>query len=213
MTELRGRVSAGGEPVAGAEVLVLDGDALAAHTEAGDDGRFALAPAPDAGLRLLARCRRPAAGLAAADVPGEAGEVELRLEDVAPAWPVAYTVADGLPEGFPPPVLRLVPLALGALPEAEVRWAMRPVGERAGSAYLSMPLDPGELLLQQGRWWFSAELVIASEPRAAGAGDPPPLRAVEAHLADGTALEAMRGGWVLPVDGPATVALRLGPAD
>ena len=212
MTELRGRVSAGGEPVAGADVLVLDGDTLVLHAQAGDDGRFALDPAPDAGLRLLARCRRPAAGLAAGEVPAEGEEVELRLEDVAPAWPVTYTVAEGLPEAFPPPVLRLVPLALGTLPEPEVRWAMRPVGERAGSTYLSTPIGPDALRLQQGRWWFTAELVIASEPRAAGAVDPPPLRAVEAHLADGTALEAMRGGWVLPVDGPATVALRLGPA-
>jgi hypothetical protein len=212
MTELRGRVSASGEPAAGAEVLALDGDALVAHTQAGDDGRFALEPAPAAGLRLLARCRQPAAGLAAADVPTQAEEIELRLEDVAPVWPVTYTVTGGLPENFPPPVLRLVPLALGTLPEAEVRWSMRPVGERAGSAYLSTPIGPEGLRLQQGRWWFSAELVIASEPRAAGAVDPPPLRAIAAELADGSQLEAMRGGWVLPVEGPTSVAIRLGPA-
>lgn len=214
MTELRGRVSAHGEPAAGADVLVLDGDSLAGHTQAGADGRFALAPAPAGGLRLLARCRRPAAGLAVGVVPGDADEVELRLEDVAPAWPVTYTVAEGLPEDFPPPVLRLVPLALGALPEDDVRWSMRPVGERAGSAYLSTPMgaDDLPLRLQQGRWWFSAELVIASEPRAPGAVDPPPLRAIAAELADGSQLEAMRGGWVLPVEGPTSVAIRLGPA-
>jgi hypothetical protein len=214
MTELRGRVSAHGEPAAGADVLVLDGDSLAGHTQADSDGRFTLAPAPAPGLRLLARCRRPAAGLAVAAVPAGAEEVELRLEDVAPAWPVTYTVADGLPGDFPPPVLRLVPLALGTLPEDDVRWSLRRVGERAGSAYLSTPMGPDELplRLQQGRWWFSAELVIASEPRAPGAVDPPPLRAIAAELADGTPLEAMRGGWVLNVEGPATVALRLGPA-
>jgi len=211
MTELRGRVTAADAPIPAAEVLAVAGDALAGHAETDADGRFALTVTPAPGLRLLARCRRHAAGLALAPA-AEEDEVALRLEDVAPPWPVRFTVGGGLPDGFPGPVLRLVPLALGALTATDVKWAMRPVGERSDSAYLSeaMTADGLALLLQAGRWWFAARLVLASDARAAGAVDPPPLHAVAAQLADGTPLDAMRGGWVLPVGGPTAVSLTIG---
>jgi hypothetical protein len=202
-----------GEGAAGAEILVLDGDRVAAHTFAGEDGAFRLEVADAPGLRLIARCRRPAAGLAVGP-PAEAGaEAVLRLEDVAPVSPVTFTVADRDVAAEHAPILRLVPLALGDLAEDDVQWSLRRVGDRADSAYLALPLEAGSLTcrLQHGRWWFTADLVIVSDVRTRGGEDESHLQAVEARRSDGRPLEAMFDGWVADVDGPSDITLRLAP--
>lgn len=208
MTE--GRVICAGQAAEDAEVLALRGDELVAHTRADADGRFALeVPQPD-GVRLLARCRRPAAGLALAPL---ADDLELRLEDLAPAWPVEVAAVEGVPDGPHQPFVQFVPLALGSLPEQDVRWSMRRVGNRADSVYLNLLMDSGRLEwpLQEGRWWFSAELVILSDPQIPGDELPAPLAAVDAKRGDGRPLEPMRGGWALDVDGACRVEIRLAP--
>ena len=213
MTDRRisGVACAAGEGAGGAEILVLDGDEVVAHTEAGADGGFEL-DAPDApGLRLIARCRMPAAGLAVVSSPADGAAVVLRLEDVAPVSPITFTTAE---HGAYPPILRLVPLALGSLAESDVQWSLRRVGDRADSAYLALPLESGSLTcrLQHGRWWFTADLVVTADARTHGGDDDVRLQAVDAQRGDGRPLEPMFDGWVVDVDGPAEVALRLAPA-
>lgn len=216
MTERRisGVASADGEGAGGAEILVLDGDVVAAHTEAGADGAFDLAVMDTPGLRLIARCRRPAAGLAVAPVPADGAAAVLRLEDVAPVSPVVFTAAEGGTDAARAPFLRLVPLVLGRLAESDVQWSLRRVGDRADSAYLVLALESGGLTcrLQHGRWWFTADLVVVADARARDGGDEVRLRAVDAQRGDGRPLEAKFDGWVIDVDGPAEVVVRLAPA-
>jgi hypothetical protein len=137
--------------------------------------------------------------------------VVLRLEDVAPVSPVIFATAEC---GAHPPILRLVPLALGSLAESDVQWSLRRVGDRADSAYLALPLESGSLTcrLQQGRWWFTADLVVTADARTHDGGDDVRLHAVDAQRRDGRPLEAMFDGWVVDVDGPAEVVVRLAPA-
>jgi hypothetical protein len=211
---LRGRVTYRGEGQADAEVLALgsDGGVLAAAAT-DDGGGFSVAPPETPAVEgLFARCRGPVAGVATQAVdPAASSDVELRMDDHGPAWPLVIRVDGGEPLPHQPYV-RLMPLAIGDIPPELMRAVLARVGDVQHSALESRPMAAGALerQVQAGRWWFRIDLSEAWEARPKNAEDGTRSWVVEeARSEDGAQLAALHGGHEVAVEGPTTVLIRL----
>jgi hypothetical protein len=218
MTEpalVRGRVCFEGAGQPQAQVLGVDERASAVLADAltDADGRFALTvPAGEGPLLLFARCRGPVAGVALTRVAEHgAGEALLEMGHHGQAWPLTVALADDAPRPPAEPTVSLTPLAVAGVAAEEMRWTLAKVREVADTALETSSMSGGELTrtVQAGRWLLRAELLRAYEVAIAG-GEPAGSWVGDgAWLADGTPLERTSGGFVVQVDGPTTVRVRL----
>lgn len=210
---LTGRVRYGSEPQAQAQVLAVDERAAAvvADTVSGPDGAWELAAPPEAGL-VFARCRGEVIGVACGRADGAA--LDLDMAGVAPAHELTVRVSgEGLPE-WATPQLQLAPMEVGGLGREQLRWVHAPVRELVSRALARVTLESGEarLRVQAGTWWLAAGFHQESSVRAHGMPEPLHFDAVGARHHDGRVLEPVKNGFVLVLDGDATVVVELAPS-
>ncbi len=215
VAEVRGRVTYESRGQPDAEVLALDAAGrVVASATTGPDGSFVLRPSEGIEpAHLFARCRGPIAGVATDSVEsGAAGEVELRLDAHAKAWPleIGLTNEERLEHD---PFVRLLPLAIGDIAPETMRSVLATVGEAAQSALESRPMSGGTInrQVQAGRWWFRFDLAEAWEARPTEAGESTTWIADGAWDEEGTPLQPVRGGYEVEVDGPTRARVHLSP--
>jgi hypothetical protein len=188
-----GRVIHRGAPLAGCQVLAIDGERVVADALTGPDGRWTLPGAP----LVFARCRGEAIGV----VAGAGGDLVL-----APTHALTIRVEGG-PETAVPQVL-LTPLRLDGVAADLLRWISAPVRQAADGVLAEFVARERTLFAQAGRWWLTAHHSVSYSARPAGAPTPTSWSAASATCG-GAELPAREHGFELELAGPADVTIRL----